>query len=80
MLWGPPDIKLLLLLLHHCNSAAVMKHNVNNFVDKRAVNGVATNRLRTMDVEDGDNNNYYISHEICIVRKHVICISHLLYA
>jgi len=29
ILWWPPVIKLFLLLLHNCNFATVMKHNVN---------------------------------------------------
>ena len=49
---GTPTIKLFSLLLLHCDSAIAMNNNVNNFIDKRAVKGVATNRLRTMDVED----------------------------
>jgi hypothetical protein len=29
MLWRPPTIKLFLLLLHNCNCATVVNHNVN---------------------------------------------------
>jgi hypothetical protein len=29
MMWWPPTIKLFLLLLHNCNFATVMNHNVN---------------------------------------------------
>lgn len=32
MLWWPPTTKLLLLLLHKCNFATHMDHNINNLI------------------------------------------------
>jgi hypothetical protein len=50
MLWWPPSIKLFFLLLHNCNFATVMNHNVNIFWNMFAKE-VSTHRLTTSTLE-----------------------------